>query len=96
MQANQTETDGPRSLQPDCSARLYECPGCGERKPQDKFPDDPSVPGLCAACDLLVRSDDEPTEAVHREEAPNDQAHRQPPGLGGDRDVAAERTHNES
>ena len=54
------------------SARLYECMGCGERKPQDKFPDDPAVPGLCAACDLLVRSDDEPLEAVHREETPND------------------------
>ena len=53
------------------SARLYECLGCGERKPQEKFPDDPAVPGLCAACDLLVRSRDEPLEAAHREEAQN-------------------------
>jgi hypothetical protein len=54
------------------SARTYECPGCGERKTQDRFPDDPAVPGLCAACDLLVRSDDEPLENAHRAEAPND------------------------
>lgn len=47
---------------------LYECHGCGDRKPMSKFPDDPTIPGLCAACDLLVRNDDEPTEAVHREE----------------------------
>lgn len=61
----------PPLARPPGSARLCECPGCGERKPQDKFPDDPAVPGLCAACDLLARSDDEPLEAVHREEAQN-------------------------
>jgi hypothetical protein len=50
-----------------------ECSGCGERKLRDKFPDDPAVPGLCAACDLLVRSDDEPLEVAHREEKQNEQ-----------------------
>jgi hypothetical protein len=57
----------------DCSSQLHECSGCGERKPQDKFPDDPAVPGLCAVCDLLVRSEDEPLEVAHREEKQNEQ-----------------------
>jgi hypothetical protein len=57
----------------DIQERKIECSGCGERKPQDKFPDDPAVPGLCNVCDLLVRSDDEPLEVAHREEKQNEQ-----------------------
>ena len=43
----------------------YECVGCGELKPCADFPDDPSVPGLCAECDLTQRPEDEPMEACH-------------------------------
>jgi hypothetical protein len=50
------------------SEKTYQCPGCGEFKFMDRFPDDPVVPGLCALCDLAVRNPDEPTEFSHRQE----------------------------